>query len=95
MKILMRTNITKTPMELFQSPTKFYVRPIQDDVQGFAPISWICKRERYVCIYNVESFFWGGALEQLYGILSDIGAHLEFQNLEFVLPELLLKELWC
>ena len=37
-------------------------------------------------IYEVESFFWGGALEQLHGSFNDIGAHLEFQK-----PELLLK----
>ena len=47
-------------MELFQSPEKtFYVRPIQDDVKGFAPIGWICKRERYMGIYDVESFSGG------------------------------------
>ena len=39
-------------------------------------------------IYDVE-IFWG-ALEQLHGSFSD----QEFQKLEFVMPELLLKELW-
>ena len=41
---------------------------------------------------DVESF--GGALEQLNGNFSDIGAHKDFQMPEFFLPELLLKELW-
>ena len=62
----------------------FYVRLIQDDVLGFAPIGWICKRERYVGIY-----FLG-----LHESFSDIGAHLEFQKPKFIMPELLLKELW-
>ena len=43
-------------------------------------------------IYDVESFV--GALEQLHGGFSDISAHLELQKPEFVMPELLLKELW-
>ena len=38
-------------------------------------------------------FFGGGAMEQLHGSFNDIGAHLEFQKPEFVMPELLLKEL--
>ena len=42
-------------------------------------------------IYDAASFV--GALEQLHGSFSDIGAHLEFQKTEFVMPELLLKEL--
>ena len=46
----------------------------------------------YEGIYDVERFLW--ALEQLHGSFSDIGAHLEFQKSEFVMPELLLKELW-
>ena len=35
-----------------------------------------------------------GALEQLHGRCSDIGAHLDFLKPEFFMPELLLKELW-
>ena len=42
-------------------------------------------------IYEVESFFL--ALEQLHGSLSDIGAHQDFQKPEFIMPELLQKEL--
>ena len=34
----------------------------------------------------------GRALEQLHGSFSDIGAHQDFQNSEFFMPELLLKE---
>ena len=45
-------------------------------------------------IYDVEVFFLGGgALEQLHRSFRDIGAHLEFQKPEFVMHELLLKEL--
>ena len=88
----MRTNITKTSMELFQSPENtFYIRTIQNDVQGFVPIGSICKRERYGGIYDVESIFW--ALEQLHESFSVIGAHQDFQQPEFFNPELLLKEL--
>ena len=36
--------------------------------------------------------FW--ALEQLQGSFTDIGSHQEFQKPEFVMPELLLEELW-
>ena len=53
------------------------------------PINWICKRERYVGIYYVQ-FLGPGALEQLYESFSDMGAHLEFQKPEFVMPELLI-----
>ena len=35
-----------------------------------------------------------GALEQLHGSFSDIGAYQDFQMQEFFMPELLLKELW-
>ena len=42
-------------------------------------------------IYDAESFFL--ALEQLHGSFSDIGAHQGFQKPEFIMPELLLKEL--
>ena len=35
-----------------------------------------------------------GALEQLHGSYSAIGAHQDFQKPEFFMPELLLKELW-
>ena len=75
----MRTNITTTSMELLQSPQKtFCVRTIQDGVQGLHRLAESVKEQRYVGIYDVESFFWGGvALKQLYGIF---GAHLEFQN---------------
>ena len=66
LKILMRTHITKTSMELFQSPQiTFYVRPIQDDMQGFAPIGWICKRERYVGIYDSFLGLWNSFIEVL------------------------------
>ena len=59
-------------MELIQSPhpppkKKIYVRLIQDDVQGFAPIGWICRREKYLVIYDVEGFFllWISSMEVL------------------------------
>ena len=35
----------------------------------------------------------GGAQKQLYGSFTYIGAHQDFQKLEFLKPELLLKEL--
>ena len=71
----MRTNITKTSLELFQSPKNtFYFKTILDDMYGFAPIGSICKRERYVGIYGVESIFW--VLEQLHG---SFGAHQDYQ----------------
>ena len=38
-------------------------------------------------------FLGGGALEQLHGSVSDIGAHQEFQKLEFVISAIFLKEL--
>ena len=41
---------------------------------------------------DVESFL--GALEQLLGSYSDIGAHVEFLKPEFVMHELLQKKLW-
>ena len=50
----------------------------------------VCKRERYLDIYDVESFL--GALEELYGSFSDIGAHQDLQKPNVVMPEL-LKEL--
>ena len=63
-------------MKLFQSPKNtFYVRQIQDDMKGFAPIGWICKRERYVGIFDIEIFFVGAGG---FGSFSDIGAHQEF-----------------
>ena len=37
----------------------------------------------------MDSILGGGALEQLHGSFSDIGAHQDFQK-----PEFLLKELW-
>ena len=43
-------------------------------------------------IYDVESF--GGALEQLHGSFSDIGARQDFQKPKVFMPELFLKELW-
>ena len=60
-------------------------------MKGFAPIGRICKRERYLGIYDVEIFFW--PLDQLYESFSDIGAHQDLQEPNFVLPELLIKEL--
>ena len=43
----------------------------------------------YLGIYEVESFF--GALDQLLGSLSDIGAHQDLQKPKFVMPELMIK----
>ena len=45
-----------------------------------------------VGIYDIESFFL--SLDQLHGNLSDIGAHQDLQKPNFVIPELLIKELW-
>ena len=42
---------------------------------------------------KVFIFFLGGGL-CLHGSFSDIGVDQEFQKPEFVMPELLLKELW-
>ena len=42
--------------------------------------------------FNVESFL--GALDQLNGSFSDIVAHQDLQKPNFVMPELLIKELW-
>ena len=44
-------------------------------------------------IYDVESFF--RALDQLHGSFSDIDAHQDLQKSNFVMPELLIKELWA
>ena len=46
----MRTNITKTSIDLIQSPPKI-----------LRPLGRICKREKYLGIYDVD-FFWGGGL---------------------------------
>ena len=75
----MRTNITKTSMELIQSP------PVISLLQVQSP-----KR-------NLESVWrrnLGGALDQLHGSFSDINAHQDFQKPKFVMPELLINELW-
>ena len=81
------------PRSCSRAPNKtFYVRPIQDDVYGFASIGWICKRERRVGNYGIESFYW--ALEQFHGSFGDIGVHQDSQKIEFIMPELLIKELW-
>ena len=89
---MMRTNITKTSMELFQSPQKYFLRHEYPSTFLFyrfnqtVPLHVILNRS------DVESvFFW--ALEQLHGSISDIGAHQNFQMPEFYLAELLLKEL--
>ena len=72
-------------------------------------LPWICSRAQvtlsfidltnrcktlHVILYqsDVESLLW--ALGQLHGSFSDIGAHQDLQKPNFVMPELLLKELW-
>ena len=92
-KILMRTNITKTSMELFQSPTKLSTCINTHVPFSFTDLTNRCKALHV--IYNrsdVESFFL--ALEQLHGSFSNIGARQDFQRPEFFMPELLLNELW-
>ena len=87
LKILMRTYITKTSMELFQSPQKNFLR--QTDSRwsvGHRSVESVKEKGTWVFM---TIFF---ALEQLHGSFSDIGAHLEFQKPEFVIPELLLKD---
>ena len=67
-------------MELFQSPKKYFLRQNNSKwrVGLCALIGWIYKSERFVGFYDIESIF-GGALEQLHGSFSDIGAHQDFQ----------------
>ena len=94
MKFLMRTNITKTSMELFPSPKRNFLRhkyPRTFLIYRFNP-SRQCKAIHVISNRSdLESLFW--SLEQLHGTFSDIGAHKEFQKPEFVMPELLIKEL--
>ena len=79
----MRTNITKTSMELFQSPPlkKNFLRTFlfYKFNQSVQSLHVILNRSDV----RVEGCFWGS------GSFSDIGAHQDFQ-----MPELLLKELW-
>ena len=56
----------------------FYARPTYLSLLHIQPI-------------GAKLFF--GALEQLHGSFSDIGAHQDFQKSKFFMPELLLKEL--
>ena len=68
-----------TSMELFQSPPK------KLSTNRCKALHVILNRS------DVESFCW--ALEQFHGSSSDIGAHQDFQVPEFIMPELLPKEL--
>ena len=45
-----------------------------------------------MCIYDVDFFLGSSGIAPWYSD-SDIGAHLEFQKPEFIMPELLLQEL--
>ena len=71
----MRTNITKTSMELIQSQKKTYYV-----INAKPYVHFILNRS------DVERFFWRGALDQLNGSFSDIGAHQDLQKPNFVLP---------
>ena len=80
-------------MELFQSPkkTSYVINthvpfPFTDSTNRCIALNVILNRS------DVESFW--GALEKLHGSLRYIGAHQDFQQPEFYMPELLLKELW-
>ena len=84
----MRTNITKTSMELFQSSKQtFYV------INTHVPFSFTDSTNRCKALHVILKVF-GEALEQLHGSFSGIGAHQDSQKPKFFMPELLLKELW-
>ena len=89
----MRTNIIKTSMELFQSPPKnclrykyprTYLSLLQIQPIGARPYT------RHVILNrsDVKSFYGSGTAPWKF---SDIGAHLEFQKPEFLMPDLLLN----
>ena len=77
LKILMRNIITKTFMDLFQTTPKKNFYVINTHV--------ILNRS------DAESFCLGSGTAPWN--FSDIGAHQDFQKPEFLMPELLLKEL--
>ena len=76
----MRTNITKTSMELIQMRCRALYRLVESVKEKG---TWVMG------IYDVESFF-GGALDQLHGRFSNIGENQNLQKPNFVMPELLI-----
>ena len=92
-----RTNITETSMELIQSPPKklsMYV------INAQLPFSFTKSTNQCKALYvilnrsDVDSFL--GALDLLHESFSNIFAqNLHLLKPNFVMPELLLKELCC
>ena len=78
----MRTNITETTMELFQSPN-FY----KNFLRLKYPRTFLFYRLNQSVILSrsdLESIFW--ALEQHHESFNDIGAHQDFQMPEYFMP---------
>ena len=76
-------------MELFQEPPKkFYV------INTHVAFSFTDSTNRSIALHVIlNRFDVFGALEELHGNSSDIGAHQNFQMPEFFMPKLILKEL--
>ena len=84
----MRTNITKTFMELFKSPKKTFY-----DINTKVPFSFTESTNRCKALHVIlnrsdvkKSFFL--ALEQLQGSFNFIGVYQDFQMPDFFMPEL-------
>ena len=83
----MRTNITKPSMELIQSPPPkkkktFYV------INNQVSFSFTDSTNRCKALHVILNRSDVGALDQLLGNFSDIGAHQYLQTPNFVMPEL-------